>query len=165
MKKASEFLNLKYPVIEQNNRITKSMKLNHKTSIRKNKDINIIKLHRNIDLLNHIKNISRNSNKSNTQINNNNLTLRVQERKNSFKLIPAKDINISIKNNIIGNNLFNKIENHNINNSKNSASLAKLYSDLKENFIKTPNTINTSKNKYYLSFYSKNNSNNTIIPT
>ena len=86
MKKASEFLNLKYPVIEQNNRITKSMKLNHKTSIRKNKDINIIKLHRNIELLNHIKNISRNSNKSNTQINNNNLTLRVQERKNSFKI-------------------------------------------------------------------------------
>ena len=162
MKKASEFLNLKYPVIEQNNRITKSMKLNHKTSIRKNKDINIIKLHRNIDLLNHIKNISRNSNKSNTQINNNNLTFRVQERKNSFKLIPAKDINISIKNNIIGNNLFNKIENHNINNSKNSASLEKLYPDLKENFIKTPNTINTSKNKYYLSFYSKNNSNNNI---
>ena len=158
MKKASEFLNLKYPVIEQNNRITKSMKLNHKTSIRKNKDINIIKLHRNIELLNHIKNISRNSNKSNTQINNNNLTLRVQERKNSFKLIPAKDINISIKNNIIGNNLFNKIENHNINNSKNSASLAKLYSDLKEKFIKTPNTINIFKNKNII-----NNSISTII--
>ena len=141
---------LKLPEIKRSNRIAISVKDDYKNIIQKIKEKNIIKFERNIDITNHIKNFSRNNIK--TKSKKNDLTINPSEKKIFNKLIfnnisPVKNLNTIHFNTKASKNKDTTIDN--------------IDTEFKSSNLNPPNTINTSKNSYYISFYSKNGFINT----
>ena len=154
MKNNLEVLNLKLPDIKRSNRSTKSVKENNKSMMQKIKEKNVIRFKRNFEIINHIKNNSRNKNQINLAMNNNNndITNQSKERLYNFNNTPKKDLH-SLNNNLIYSS-FDDLSCLNKDNKNNS--LTKLNSEFKALELKAPNTINSTKNSYYLNLYSKN---------
>ena len=147
MKNNLHDLNLKLPKIKRNNKITKSVKDDFKNLLKKMDEKNIIKFERNTDITNHLKNLSRN-NKKIISKKQNDLTINLNEKKFFNKLI-FNNNNNPIK-------ILNPL-NLNKNNSNNkNTTLENIDGDIKTPNINAPNTISTTKNSYYISFYSKN---------
>ena len=154
MKNNLEVLNLKLPDIKRSNRSTKSVKENNKSMMQKIKEKNVIRFKRNFEIINHIKNNSRNKNQINLAMNNNNndITNQSKERLYNFNNTPNKDLH-SLNNNFI----YSSVDDIScLNKDNKNNSLTKLNSEFKALELKTPNTINSTKNSYYLNLYSKN---------
>ena len=124
-----------------------------KNFMQKIKEKNVIRFKRNIRITNNIKNISRNTNKMNISLNNNDLTNQLQEKKYDFNNITTKNKNSLNNNNLIYNSVDDfGFLNKNIKNN----SLSRFNSEFKALDLNAPNTINSTKNSYYLNLYSKN---------
>ena len=159
MKNNLEVLNLKLPDIKRSDNGSKNVKENIKNYMQKNSDKNIIKFKRNIHLTNYIKNISRNTKKIEAPSNDNDLTIQFQERKYDFNSTPTKDLN-TLNDNIIYSSVDDiDFLNKNIKDNY----LSKFTSEFKALDLKTPKTINSTKNSYYLNLYPKNGYNNNNI--
>ena len=127
MRNNLEVLNIKLPDIKRRDRSTKSVKENNKNMIQKIKEKNVIRFKRNIDIINHIKNNSRNTKKIKIATNDKDLTIQSQEKKYNFNITPSKELN-ALNNNFIYNSIDeNDFLKQNINNN----SLSKLTSEYK----------------------------------
>ena len=152
MRNNLEVLNIKLPDIKRSDRSTKSVKENNKNMIQKIKEKNVIRFKRNIDIINHIKNNSRNTKKIKIASDDKDLTIQSQEKKYNFNITPSKELN-ALNNNFIYNSIDeNDFLKQNINNN----SLSKLTSEFKALDLKVSNTINSTKNSYYLNIFPKN---------
>ena len=152
MRNNLEVLNIKLPDIKRSDRSTKSVKENNKNMIQKIKEKNVIRFKRNIDIINHIKNNSRNTKKIKIASNDKDLTIQSQEKKYNFNITPSKELN-ALNNNFIYNSID---ENDFLKQKINNNSLSKLTSEFKALDLKVSNTINSTKNSYYLNIFPKN---------
>ncbi len=64
--------------------------------IQKIKEKNVIRFKRNIDIINHIKNNSRNTKKIKIASDDKDLTIQSQEKKYNFNNTPSKELNLSL---------------------------------------------------------------------
>ena len=144
---------LKLPDINRSSRMAISLKDNYKNLIQKIKEKNIIKFERDIDITNHLKNLSRNNIKTTSKKQND---LTINPNPNEKKIL-----NKIIFNNISPITNINKLH-FNTKTSKNKEStLDNFDTEFKSSNLNPPNTISTTKNSYYISFYSKNGFINT----
>ena len=165
MKKPLEDLNIKLPDIKMNNMISKSVKESNKYYIQKIKDKNIIRFKRNIDLENHFKYLSRNNKNIKVSENENDLSIDSQEKlysnKINFNNTPNKNVKTLDNKLKLIYSTADELKFNNKNLKNNSLNILD-YLELKTNNIKTPNTINSTKKSYYLSFSTKNGFRNNI---
>ena len=165
MKNGKLSLNFQLPEIKNFNRFAKSVKENNKDSIKKIRDKNIIKYQRNAEIINHIKNWSRNisgmnykkrKNSSSNEENNNKLStiIKSNKKKGNYNLT----ISCTFKENKPeqDSNKTNFVFNKNLNKYKNNKSLIYNNYYLKRNMFDSIGDINNLQENNIINNNDKN---------